>query len=190
MCIYISPICNVKIRFLFREIIKIRDSLLTWYQSQRENLIYFFNDRVSFRSLSSPPGTHRRRTSSSPPQPPPVTFRAALLRPKITDSEAHEADLHSGGNPAGNQHRTCRHAPPFSGSLPSTRRRVWAHGTFSGDGTPQSGSSGAVLLLHPSDGPPRALLIHFFTHFASAALRQSSSPRFGSLFSSFPVPQS
>ena len=62
------------------------------------------------------------------------------------------------------------------------RRRVWACGSFSGDGTPQPGSSDAALLLHPSDGPPRALLIHLFAHFASAALRQSSSPRFGSFF--------
>ena len=190
MCIYISPICNVKARLLFREIIKIRDSLfslLTWYQSQRENLIYFFSDRVSFRSLSSPLGTLRRWISSSPPQllllsPPPVTFRAALLWPEITDSEAHEADLHSGGNPAGNQHRTRRHTPPFSDSLLSTRRRVGVRGSFTGDRTPQPGSSGAVLLLHPSGTPPRALLIHLLAHFAFATLCQSSSPRFGSFF--------
>ena len=125
--IYISPICNVEARLLFREYIKIRDSLFslfTWYQSQRENLIYFFSDRVSFRSLSSPPGTLRRRISSSPPpSSPPVTFWAALLQPETTDSKAHKADLHVGGNLVGKQHHTRRHAPPFSDSLLSTRRR-------------------------------------------------------------------
>ena len=129
MCTYISPICNVEARLLFHEYNKIRDSLFslfTWYQSQRENLIYFFSDRVSFRSLSSPPGTLRRRISSSPPSPPPVTFRAALLQPETTDSEAHEADLHAGGNLVGKQHRTRRHAPPFSSSLPSKCRRMGA----------------------------------------------------------------
>ena len=59
---------------------------------------------------------------------------------------------------------------------------MWARGSFSGDGTPHTGSFGTVLLLYPSGGPPRALLIHIFAHFASAALRQSSSPRFGSFF--------
>ena len=66
---------------------------------------------------------------------------------------------------------------------------VWARGSFSGDGTPHPGSSGAVLLLHPFGGPPQALLIHLFADFASAALRQSPSPRFDSFFSSSPVPQ-
>ena len=129
-----------------------------------------------------PPGTLRRRISSSPPQPPPVTFRAALLRSEITDSAAHKADLQSGGNPAGNQHCTHRHAPRFSGSLSSTRRHVGAPGSFSGDGTPQPRSSGAVLLLHPSGGRPRALLTYLFAHFASTAFCQSSSPWFGSFF--------
>ena len=129
MYIYISPICNVEARLLYREYNKIRDSLFslfTWYQSQRENLIYFFSDCVSFRSLSSPPGTLRRRISSSLPQPSPLpmTFRATLLQLETTDSEAHEADLQAGGNPVGKQHRTRRHAPPFSCSLPSTHRRV------------------------------------------------------------------
>ena len=130
MYIYISPICNAETRLIFHEYNKIRDSLFslfTWYQSQRENLIYFFSDRVLFRSLSSPPGTLRRRIFSSSLQPPPpVTFRAALLQPEIIDSEAHKADLHAGGNLVGKQHRTRRHAPPFSGSLPSTCRRMGA----------------------------------------------------------------
>ena len=66
MCIYISPICNVEASLFSVNIIKIRDSLFslfTWYQSPRENLIYFFGDRVSFQSLYSPSGTLRRRIS-------------------------------------------------------------------------------------------------------------------------------
>ena len=58
-------------------IIKIRDSLFslfTWYQSQRENLIYIFGDRVSFQSLYSPPRTFHRRISSPSPL---VTFSAS-----------------------------------------------------------------------------------------------------------------
>ena len=65
----------------------------------------------------------RRRISSPPP---PVTFRPALLLSEISESEAHEADLHAGGNPVGKQPRTGRHAPPLFGSLLSTRRRVGA----------------------------------------------------------------
>ena len=76
----------------------------------KENLIYFFGDRVSFRSLYSPPGTLRHRISSPPP-PPPVTFRPALLRPETSDSEVHEADLHAGGNPVGKQPHTRRLSP-------------------------------------------------------------------------------
>ena len=75
----------------------------------------------------------RRRISFSPPQQPqpppslsPATFREALLQSKTTDFEAHEADLPNGGNPAVNRKHTRRHARPFSGSSPSTRRRVRA----------------------------------------------------------------
>ena len=72
----------------------------------------------------------RRRISFSPPPPPPTvppaTFREAHLRPKPTYSEAHDADLPASGNPAGNQQLTRRHARLFSGSVPSTRRRVSA----------------------------------------------------------------
>ena len=63
----------------------------------------------------------------------------------------------------------CRFSPA---ALPSMRRRVWARGPLSGDEILYPGSSGGVLLTHPSDGPPRALLIHLFTHFSSAALCQ------------------
>ena len=76
----------------------------------------------------------RRRISFSPPQPqpqpslPPATFREALLRPETTDFETHEVDLHAGGNPAGNQQHTRRHARPSSSSLPSTRLRECACG--------------------------------------------------------------
>ena len=84
----------------------------------------------------------RRRISFSPPQPPPslppATFREALLRPKTTDFEAHEADLPAGGNPASNQKHTRRHARPFSSSLPFTLRRV-------------SARVGACLLLRRRD---------------------------------------
>ena len=76
-CVYISPIYNVEASLFFCEYNKIRDSLfslLKWYQSQRENLIYFFDDRVSFQSLYSPFGTLHRRISSPPP--PPMTFPA------------------------------------------------------------------------------------------------------------------
>ena len=69
--------------------------------------------------------------------------------------------------------KTAPHAPLFSGSLPSTCRRVWAHGSLSGDETSYLGLFGAVLLLHPSGGLPRVHLIRLFAHFSSAALRQS-----------------
>ena len=71
---------------------------------------------------------HRRISFSPPPPPsvPPATFREAHLRPKPTYSEAHAADLPASGNPAGNQQLTRRHARLFSGSVPSTRRRVSA----------------------------------------------------------------
>ena len=59
----------------------------------------------------------------SPPSPS-VTFRPALLRPETSDSEAHKADLHAGGNPVRKQPCRRHHAPPLSGSLPSKRRRV------------------------------------------------------------------
>ena len=88
--------------------------------------------------------------------------------------EAHDADLPAGGNPAGNQKLTRRHARPFSSSVSSTRRRVWARVFFSGDGTPHAGSSGAVLVFYPSGGPTRALLIHLLAFFVSADAFSSS----------------
>ena len=93
----------------------------------------------------------RRRISFSSPQPPqpppslsPATFREALLWPETTDFEAHEADLPAGGNPAGNQSLTRRHAPTFSCSSPSTRRRV-------------SARVGACLLLQRRDSTHRVV---------------------------------
>ena len=92
-------------------IIKIRDSpfsLFTWYQSQKGKP-NFFDDRVFFRSLYSSSRTlrHCRRISSPLPLSDLLTagdfFRLALLWPKTLNSEAHEADLHVGGNPAGNR---------------------------------------------------------------------------------------
>ena len=76
----------------------------------------------------------RRRISFSPPQPPslpPATFQEALLLPKTTDFEAHEADLPAGGNPVGNQKHTCRpflrqlavHAPARECACLLLRRR-------------------------------------------------------------------
>ena len=162
------------------EIIKIRNSLFFLsshgIRAKRENLIFFWvivfhSDLLLRRRISFSP--------SQPPQPPsslpPATFREALLRPETTDFEAHEADLPAGGNPAGNQNLTRRHAPTFSGSLPSTRRRVSARAFFSGDRTPHTGSSGVVLVFYPSGGPTRALLIHLLAIFASAVIFCSSS---------------
>ena len=127
----------------------------------------------------------RRRISFSPPQQPqpppslsPATFREALLRPKTTDFEAHEADLPAGGNPAVNRKHTRRHARPFSGSSPSTRRRV-------------SARVGACLLLRRRDSTHRVVRRHLgllslrrsnpsppyppFGHFCAAVTFHSSS---------------
>ena len=166
-------------------IIKIRDfpvSPFAWYQSQKGKP-NFFGYRVSFRSLYSPSGTLRcslrhRISSTSPPPPSDLLafgdfFQPAILRPETSDSEAHEADLHVGGNPVGKELFTRRHMPLFSDDLPSMRRRVWTHGPLSGDEIPSLGSFDAVLLIHPFGGPPRALIIHLFDHFGSAAFRQS-----------------
>ena len=116
-------------------------SLFTWYQSQERKPnfweIVFHSDLLL-----------RRRISFSPPQPPPslspATFREALLRPKTTDFEAHEADLPAGGNPAGNRKHTRRHSCPFSDSSPSTRRRMRAR-------------VGACLLLRRRDSTHRVV---------------------------------
>ena len=78
-----------------------------------ENLIYFFSDRVSFRS----------------PSPPPDLLLAATAVGDFptSSSPAGNHKFRAGGNPAGNQQHTRRHARPSSGSLPSTRRRVSAY---------------------------------------------------------------
>ena len=113
----------------------------------------------------------RRRISFSPPQQPPpslspATFREALLRPKTTDFEAHEADLPASGNPAGNPEHTRRHARPFSVSSPSTRRRV-------------SARVSACLLLRRRDSTHRVVR----RHLGLLSLRRSNpsppSPPFG-----------
>ena len=152
-------------------------SLFTWYQSQRGKPNFFFFPVIVFHSDLL---LHRRISFSPPPSLPPATFREALLRPKTTDFEAHKADLHAGGNPADNQHHTRRHARLSSGSLPSTCRRVSARASFSGDGTPHTGPSGAVLVFYPSGGPTRALLIHLLTFLpppsASVHLQPCSIP--------------
>ena len=111
----------------------------------------------------------RRRISFSPPQlpqPPPATFQEALLRPKTTNFEAHEANLPAGGNPAGRQKPTRRHARLFSGSLPSTRRGV-------------SARVGACLLLRRRDFSHRVVR----RRLGDLSLRRSNpsppSPPFG-----------
>ena len=96
-------------------------------------------------------------------------FLPALLRPTTSNSEAREADLHIGGNPVGKQSSTRRHAPLFSDSLSSTRQRMWACDPLSGVNIPSPSSSDAILLIHPSDGPPRAFLLHLCGNFSSAA---------------------
>ena len=117
-------------------------SLFSWYQSQERKPnfweIVFHSDLLL-----------RRRISFSPPQQPPpslspVTFREALLRPKTTYFEVHEADLPADGNPAVNRNPTRHHARPFSRSSPSTRRRV-------------SARVGACLLLRRRDSTHRVV---------------------------------
>ena len=62
-----------------------------------------------------------------------------------------------------------RHVPIFSCSLNFTRRHVWVRDLLSSAEIPSLGSSDAVLLIHPSNGPPRAFLLHLFGNFGSAA---------------------
>ena len=115
-------------------------SLFTWYQSQERKPnfweIVFYSDLLLRRSS--------RSSRRPPPSLSPATFREALLRPKTTNFEAHEADLPAGGNPAGNWKHTRRHARPFSGSSPSTRQRV-------------SARVGACLLLRRRDSTHRVV---------------------------------
>ena len=119
--IYISPICNVDRRIIFLwKIIILRVlyfSLFTWYQSQRENLILFSSDRVSFRS----------------PSPPPDLLLAVAAAVGDFPGSSSPAENHRFRSARGRSTRRwppCRkpasHAPFFSGSLPSTRRRVSA----------------------------------------------------------------
>ena len=116
-------------------------------------------------------------------------FRSALLRLAISNSEAHEADLHVKGNPAEKQSPTRRHAPLFSGGLSFTRRLVWARDPFSGAKIPSPGSSSAVLLIYPSDGPPQAILLPLFGNFGFAAPPSVALLHGLGHFSSSQVPQ-
>ena len=130
---------------------KIRNSLFFLsshgIRAKRENLIFGRSCfiPISFSAVGSP---SHRCSSRSRRRPPPslssATFREALLRPKTTYFEAHEADLPAGGNPAGNRKHTRRHARLFSGSSPSTRRRV-------------SARVGACLLLRRRDSTHRVV---------------------------------
>ena len=85
--IYISPICNVDIRIIFSmekiKLVILYFSLFTWYQSQRENLILFSSDRVSFRSHSPPPDLLLAAAGDSPGSSSPAEkhrFRSARGR--------------------------------------------------------------------------------------------------------------
>ena len=129
-CIYISPICDVGTSYYFSVEIKrlgiLYFSLFTWYQSHKRKpnfwVIVFHSDLLLRRRISFSP----QQPPQPPPSVPPATFREAHLRPKTTYFEAHADDLPAGGNPAGKQKLTRRHARPFSRSVPSTRRRVSA----------------------------------------------------------------
>ena len=113
-----------------------------------------------------PSGQRHCRLISSPPMTfSNQLFRQTLLRPETLDSEAHEADLPVGGNPVGKQSPTLCHAPIFSRKLSFTCWRVWARDPLSDVKIPSPGSFGSVLLIHPSDGPPRAFLLHLFWQF-------------------------
>ena len=123
MCIYISPICNVETRLIFSvEIIKL--GILSFLSShgiraKGENLIYFFSDRVSFRSPSPSPD---------------------LLLATAAAAVTAVGDFPGSSSPAGNhrfrgarsqstrrwqpRRQPATHARPSSGSLPSTRWRV------------------------------------------------------------------
>ena len=147
-------------------------SLFTWYQSKKGKPNFFLGDRVSFRSLYSPFRTLRCWISSPPPPPPDLLAAGDFSSQLFSDRKPHiprrtRPIYKSEETPPENSS-----APLFSGGLPSMGRRVWVRGPLSGDEISYPGSSGAVLLIHPSDGPPRALLIHLFAHFSSVALRQ------------------
>ena len=60
--------------------------------------------------------------------------------------------------------------------------RVWARDPLSGDEISYLGSSGAVLLTHPSGGPPEPSLSTFLPISAPPHSVSRYSPRFGSLF--------
>ena len=121
MCIYISPICNVEASLFSVNIIKIRDflfSLFTWYQSPRENLIYFFGDRVSFQSLYSPSGTLRRRISSPPP--PPVSF-------PVSFSLAGNVRFQGARGRSTSRWQPCRKTAPHAPSRAASLRQLAVH---------------------------------------------------------------
>ena len=120
MCIYINPICNVEASLFFCEYNKIRDylfSLFTWYQSQRENLNYFFGDRVSFRSLYSPSRTLRCQISS-PPQS--VTFPAS-------SSLAGNLRFRGTRGRSTRQWQPCRKTAPHAPSCSTSLRQLAVH---------------------------------------------------------------
>ena len=66
---------------------------------------------------------------------------------------------------------------------------VWARGPLFGAEIPSLGSFEVVLLIHPSGGPPRALLIHLFNNFGSAAPPSIALLHGFGHFSSSQVPQ-
>ena len=151
--------------------------LFTWYQSQRGKPNFFFGDHVSFRSLYSPFETlcHRRRLfpdSSSLADD--LKFRGARGR-STRRRKPHR--------------KTVIHAPPRAALLWQPEFHVPARDPLSGAKIPPPGLSGAVLLIHPSSGPPQAFLPHLFGNFDSAAPPSIALLHDLGHFSSSQVPQ-
>ena len=165
-------------------IIKIRDSpfsLFTWYQSQKGkpnffSVIMFPSGHFILLSEPSTVGSPRLRSRCRISLPS-VTFSGQLfssrkpqiprrMRPIYTSEETPPEN--SSPQAATGRYSPAACLPRVGACVP-----VWARGPLSGDEISYPGSSGTVLLIHPSGGPPRALLIHLFAHFISTALRQS-----------------
>ena len=77
----------------------------------------------------------------------------------------HKVDLPVRGNPSSKQSPMLHHVSIFSHILSFTCRSVWARDPLFGTEIPSPGSFSAVLLIHPSGGPPRAFLLCLFWKF-------------------------
>ena len=170
--IYISPMCNVESDSLLCGNNKIRNSLFLsshGIRAKRENLIFGRSCFIPISVSATGAPSHRRSSRS----------RRRHCRRRLF------GQLFSGRKPHSSKRTRPIYppvaTPPSTGIpravtrvlSPATRRpragacvRVWARVFFSGDGTPHTGSSGAVLVFYPSDGPTRALLIHLLAIFA------------------------